>query len=200
MERTNRLRPLIEHGQKLMIDAHGKEKVIREFGDTRYDIHLHKKTPYKSGGKRIEVNIRLSLNSDRPVKITDSSKNKIVLPPALEEEIIEVFEDIELRDRFIKELFEVLENYYHYIVDKDSARDILRRISSYFGLDWSDYIVQFYVKTNKRNPIRNSYKAIIADTETSQLFEIRMDFEGIFLEEVNDHRKYEMYLGGKKKM
>lgn len=198
MDRSNTLRPLIEHGQKLMIDAHGHEKDIHEFGDKRFDIHLHKKTPYRYKGRQLEVNIRLSLNSDRPAKITDKYNNEILLPRELEREIIEVFEDIELRNRFIKEMMEVLANYYHYVVEEDSAREILRRVSSYFGLDWSDYIVQFYVNNSRRDPIFNSYKAIIIDKYRAQIFELKMNFLGFFLEELFGSKKNEIYVRGER--
>ena len=176
-----KLRPLIKD-QKLFIDAHGHEREDIHFEDEQYDIHLHKKTNYRIGGKIQEVNIRIPLNSMRPVTITNARSKYMDVPLRLLREIQEAFSDEELRSQFVREISEIIQNYFHVFWNKELAKKVLARISKFFDLPWDDEYVIFSANLSSSKHY-SSYTAYI--NAGDDMYQLTMDFEGITIQPNN---------------
>ena len=137
-------------GQKIRIDNHQRGAgVVGYYDDSANDIHLDK-TMYDGKRKNGEYQIRVPLNSGRPVTVNRDENEKI--PGRLLEEIQNAFKDIDRRQRFVDEMREVLRGYP--IRDKnnvnvDKVHEAMRRISDAFDLGWDEGSVRFFVHPTK---------------------------------------------------
>lgn len=176
-----KLSPLINN-QDVFIDAHGHEKEGISFSDERYDIHLHKKTKYRIEGKVQEVNIRIPLNSNRSVTVTNAQNKDLDVPRKLLKEVHAVFEeDIDLRTNFVKEMKSILENYYNVFWDKELAKNIFKKIGSFFNLNWDDENTIFAALSKKDFPYM-MYQADFISIETH--VRLIMNWEGISIKNI----------------
>ena len=145
-------------GQSIMIDDHKRAHAHGFFDDEKADIHLDKKA--KSGNYRI----RIPLNTNRPVDVElKSSKKKLQeIPENIAREIREIFANDNVRRDFVEALIKELKNYPYAdeTKEKDKRKDInkafgaLRRLSKYFGLDWSNKTVRGFLKEYKTFGLR----------------------------------------------
>lgn len=137
-------------GQKIKIDNHGRGTgAIDYYDDPANDIHLDK-TVYDGKKKNGEYQIRVPLNSDRPVTVNRDENAKI--PGKLLEEIQDAFEDSGKKQRFVDEMREVLNGYP--IKDKNNAnvdkvQKAMRKISDAFDLGWNDGPTLSYVHATR---------------------------------------------------
>lgn len=133
-------------GQKIRIDNHRRGAGgIDYFDDPANDIHLDK-TLYDGKKKNGEYQIRVPLNSDRPVTVNREENERI--PNRLLDEVQTAFEDRDKRNRFVGEMREILQGYP--IRDKnapevDRVHDAMRRISDAFDLGWDEGLVNSYL-------------------------------------------------------
>ncbi|MBR6972711.1 MAG: hypothetical protein IKH89_08225 [Bacteroidales bacterium] len=143
------MKRLIE-GQSLRIDNHRRGgRGIDYYYDPANDIHLDK-TVYDRKKKRDTYQIRVPLNSERPVSINGKKNNEI--PGRILDEIREAFANNEKRERFIKEMNDVLMNYpilNGEISMEDRVFDALKRVASAFGLNWDERLIEKFIRETK---------------------------------------------------
>lgn len=181
-----KLSPLIKD-QDVFIDAHGHENEDIQFADERYDIHLHKKTNYRVDGKIQEVNIRIPLNSNRPITISNARNKRMEVPRRLQKEINGVFEENkEIRIRFVEEVRKILEEYYHVFWDKEFAKQVLRKISYFFDLNWDEEDVIFTASKGDRTPY-SMYQADFVSREYP--IRLEMDWQGILIKNIRGRKE-----------
>jgi len=136
--------------QSLRIDNHRRGVgSIDYYDDPANDIHLDK-TVYDRRKKRDTYQIRIPLNSKRPVSINGKENNDI--PGRILDEIREAFENSEKRKRFIKETMAVLMNYPVLNGEENienRAFDALKRIASAFGLVWDEELIEKFIRETR---------------------------------------------------
>ena len=141
------LKNLIKN-QTIRIDDHKRGcREIKEW-DTSSDIHLDKTTNFPLNGKIQKVRIKIPINSDQPIKIVakKEQKNIEVIPNNLLKEIKEALEDKEIRDRFILDVMDVLNNFDTALSNEERAKSVLTRISKHFDLNWPTDTIKIYAK------------------------------------------------------
>jgi hypothetical protein len=133
--------------QTIRIDDHywGSQEQ-KKWDDNSRDIHIDKSTNTKVNGKRQKVQIRIPINSDRPIKIGNKNNELNTIPRSLEKEIKEALEDKETREAFVAELLRTLENFATYLDSETRAKDILDRLSKHFNLQWTGQTTATYAK------------------------------------------------------
>lgn len=123
--------------QIVIIDDHKRGcQEVKNWDDPSSDIHIDKTTNFPLNGKIQKVRIRIPINSDRPIKIENENKELDEIPRKLRKEINEALEDNQIRNSFISEVIDVLDNFDTALSNEDRAKAILTRISKHFGLDW----------------------------------------------------------------
>lgn len=137
-------------GQKIRIDNHNRGTgAVGYYDDPANDIHLDK-TMYDGKKKKGEYQIRVPLNSNRPVTVNRDENGRI--PARLLDEIQSAFEDIEKKKRFVEEVSEVLKGYPirdKNNVDVDKVQEAMKRISNVFGLGGDKEPILFFVHPTK---------------------------------------------------
>ena len=137
-------------GQKIGIDDHKRGTgAVSYYDDPANDIHLDK-TVYDGKKKNGEYQIRVPLNSNRPVTVNRDANAEI--PDRLLEEIQDAFADSGKKQRFVDEMREVLNGYP--IKDKnnvnvDRVQEAMRRISDAFDLGWDEGPVLNFVHATR---------------------------------------------------
>lgn len=137
-------------GQKIRIDNHKRGTgVVDYYDDPANDIHLDK-TMYDGKKKNGEYQIRVPLNSNRPVTVNREENKRI--PGRLLDEIQDAFGNPDKKQRFVDGMREVLKGYP--IRDKnnvnvDKVQEAMNRISNAFGLGWNEGPVLNYVHPTK---------------------------------------------------
>ena len=112
-----RLRSLIKN-QVLSIDDHKWGCQEDKNWDIQHcDIHVDKKTNYPIKGKIREVQIKIPINSNRPIEITDKIKgnksNLDDIPRNLKKEIENAFSNDKIRKAFVIDVYDVLINFHY---------------------------------------------------------------------------------------
>lgn len=134
--------------QMIVIDDHKRGSQEVKNWDNQYcDIHIDKTTNFPLGGKIQKVRIRIPINSDRPIKIENGKREGVnEIPSKLRREINRALEDRQIRNRFISEVMDVLNNFDTALSSEDRAKAVLTRISKHFGLDWPTETITNYAK------------------------------------------------------
>jgi len=132
--------------QTIMIDDHhrgaGEEK---NWDDEGKDIHIDKKPQYKINGKIQEVRIRLPINSDRELSIEAKTNGVRKVPEKLKKEIKKAFKDTKIRNRFIRDLRDILENFSSTLDNHEKIEDTMSRFSNHFKLNWTGESITTYI-------------------------------------------------------
>ena len=107
-----RLRSLIKN-QVLSIDDHKWGCQEEKKWDFKHcDIHVDKRTNFPINGKIREVQIKIPINSNRPIEITNKkngNKSKLDdIPNNLKKEIENAFSNDEIRNAFVVDVYDVL--------------------------------------------------------------------------------------------
>ncbi len=163
-------------GQRIRIDNHRwGTGGIDYYDDPANDIHLDK-TIYDGRKKKDSYQIRVPLNSNRPVTVNRNERQQI--PRRLLDEIQGAFNDDAKRERFVNELREVLRHYP--IEDENNVKidrvyDALRRIANGFDLEWDDDVIKKYVRTTQQYGTK--YIALL--TERDYTYYLACETEGI---------------------
>lgn len=141
------LKELIEN-QTIIIDDHKRgSQEVKNWDDPSSDIHIDKTTNFPLEGKIQKVRIRIPINSDRPIKIENEKRQEVnEIPRKLRREINRALEDKQIRNSFISEVMDVLDNFDTALSNEDKARAVLTRISKHFGLDWPTETITNYTK------------------------------------------------------
>lgn len=144
-----RLRSLIKN-QVLSIDDHKWGCQEDKNWDIQHcDIHVDKKTNYPIKGKIREVQIKIPINSNRPIEITDKIKgnksNLDDIPRNLKKEIENAFSNNKIRKAFVIDVYDVLINFSSKISDEDKAKETLMKIAKHFSLGIPTETIPTYV-------------------------------------------------------
>ncbi len=133
--------------QTIIIDDHKRGSgEVKNWDNKTAEIHIDKITEYPIEGKKQKVRIRVPLNSNQEVRIENGRKNQLKeIPGKLKKEIITAFKDKETRENFIKDVIETLKDYATVLSSEVRAREVLKRLSQHFGLEWTNEIIATYV-------------------------------------------------------
>ncbi len=163
--------------QKIIIDDHKRGTgEVKDWDLSSNDIHIDKTTKHKIEGKIQNVQIRVPINSNRPINVENKQGGSI--PKTLQKEIKRAFENKRKREKFINDLSSVLENYHSTLSNIDKLRDALAKISKHFGLEWTqreviiyrDEALKYYSQLHT-NPLGKEYYILI-HTESIELGDI----------------------------
>ncbi|WP_313381447.1 hypothetical protein [Proteiniphilum saccharofermentans] len=134
--------------QTIIIDDHKRgSQEVKNWDDPSSDIHIDKTTNFPLDGKIQKVRIRIPINSDRPIKIENEKRQEVnEIPRKLHREINRALENKQIRNSFISEVMDVLDNFETALSNEDKAKSVLTRISKHFGLDWPTETIANYAK------------------------------------------------------
>lgn len=150
---ADRISPLLPN-QKVFIDAHGHEQNSverdRMYDEPTYDLHIHKKTNpiQKNGKEEFEVEIRIPINNpDREVRVDDNGREGSSIPGRIRREVKNALKDKKVREKFAREVSDIMKTYKSQIGDKEKTEATLRRFSDAFRVnnipvkdEWFTYI------------------------------------------------------------
>lgn len=144
---NGKISDLIEH-QSIYIDAHGHEldpNVKEEiFDDTKYDLHLHKRTKKVRINNKQEyiIDIQIPINNpEREItvkkRISENAQGvKTEVPGRLDREIRNAFRDKNVRDAFAKSVAKEMQGYpsKQFGEEQEKTQTVLKRIAKAFGV------------------------------------------------------------------
>lgn len=140
------LKGLIKN-QTIRIDDHQwGSREQKNWDDRSKDIHIDKSTNTRINGKRQKLQIRIPINSERPIKIENKREKIDLIPKCLEREIKNALNNKETRESFITDLLHILNNFHSSLDNEKKAKDILDRLSSHFELKWTGDKTTSYAK------------------------------------------------------
>lgn len=134
-------------GQEIRIDNHRRGAgSIDYYDDPANDIHLDK-TVYDGRKRNGKYQIRVPLNSNRPVTV-NRDENQF-FPNRILGEIQTAFSNKKKRETFVKEISKVLGQYpvkNEENAQKDRVFDALKKIANGFDLGWDDEQITKYLR------------------------------------------------------
>lgn len=171
--------------QTIVIDDHKRgSREVKNWDNTCNDIHIDKTTNFPIDGKRQKIRIRIPINSNNPIRIKNERKQTVKeIPRKLEREIQDALEDKRKRNKFVKDVLDVLKDFDTALKDKERANDILTRISKHFGLEWPKDTIEEYL-----NDILNSYTLVYEGDKGKRYF-ASLDKEKIELGQYSGYAK-----------
>jgi len=177
------LKPLIKN-QKLRIDDHkwGAGEV-KNWNDASSDIHLDKETNQLIYGKIQKVRIKIPLNSDNDISITNGNKPNTKIPRKLKKEIQNALSDKSKRIAFIEDLVRILQDYKS-ATSIENVTVTVEKIAKHFGLDWSEKEIKITVEN-----VLSSFVKYYKDDEGSDFF-IDINNKRIIIGQVPKYKKY----------
>lgn len=142
------LKPLIK-GQTIRIDDHLQDgRVPHRWNDDR-DIHIDKTT----NNDKHKVRIKIPLNSDREITVTNAREEQINgIPRKIQKEITKALSNKKIREEFVDSVLDVVQGFGADIENREHARQIIDRISKYFGVSKKlidEYIDQKYIQVRE---------------------------------------------------
>lgn len=140
------LKGLIKNQTIRIDDHHWGNREQKNWDDSSKDIHIDKSTNTKVNGKRQKLQIRIPINSERPIKIGNKNGQIESIPKSIEREIKHALEDKETREAFIGDLLNTLKEFPSSLDNEKRAKDILDRLSKHFGLEWTGDKITKYAK------------------------------------------------------
>lgn len=177
----------IIRNQTIIIDDHKRGAgEVKDWDNPSTDVHIDKKTNYPINGKKQEVRIRIPINSDRPIIIENTKRDKLVdVPGQLRREIRNAFEDKTLRENFMSEIIEIIKNFKTILDSEQRVQQILKNLSRHFGLNWTEEKIATY-----SNEILQVYTQNYTDKE-GRAFYITVDREKIKIGENNGYARHQ---------
>ncbi len=137
------LKRLIKN-QTIKIDDHkAGAREIKQWDKSDIDVHIHKSTNFRVNGKKQNIDIKIPINSERPLSVMSMGKD-IDIPKDLKKEILEAFRNPTIRNNFVDDVIKNISEYKTELSSIDRAESVLRRISRHFGLDDSYRVVKKY--------------------------------------------------------
>jgi hypothetical protein len=138
------LKSLIEN-QIIMIDDHYRgANEWKNWDDQTKDIHIDKITYIKIEGKIQKIQIKVPINSSRPIKIINKRGKLNEIPHQISKEIKLAFEDKKRREAFLIDIIKVLKNFPTILENEKRVRKVLENLSKHFDLEWSGQIISIY--------------------------------------------------------
>lgn len=161
-----KLQPLINN-QTIKIDNHnrGDGRELSQEG-----IHIHKRTNTKIDGKRRDIDIEVPLNSTAPKRITSGNKKYKDIPRSLQKEIQEAFEDVNLQEKFVRAILDILAQCKEGL-SEEVALDAIRRLSDFFDLGWNVNEVQDRVEGVRGQQL---YTMFVKNTPNKRCYSLRL--------------------------
>ena len=177
------LKPLIKN-QKLRIDDHkwGAGEV-KDWNDSSSDIHLDKETNYRIYGEIQKVRIKIPLNSENNISITNGSKPNTKIPRELKKEIQSAFSDKNKRRAFVEDLVRILQDYKS-ATTIENVTGTVEKIARHFDLDWSEKEIRITVEN-----ILSSFVKYYKDDEGREFY-IDINNKRIIIGQVPKYEKY----------
>ncbi|MBR2167695.1 MAG: hypothetical protein IJ920_05135 [Paludibacteraceae bacterium] len=191
---ADKLSPLVPHQKVFMVDAHGHELNPEErdvmYDDTSYDLHIHKKTnPIVINDKKIyEANIRIPINNpDREISVDLGDKQTESVPGRIKKEIKEALKDKKVRERFVKELSQIIGTYSSVRDSKERTEEALRRFAQTFGANNITIKDSWFTHIDKdQNNV--SMLSILSENDNRYNFLMYKNF--MLAEEAEDTKKF----------
>jgi len=132
------MKALINH-QSIRIDNHRRGTgQPSNWDDASADIHVDKRTNRRFGGKQVKVIIKLPINSDSEPTFEIRNSPNQSFKRTLTKEINDALRDKEKRNRFTKELVDIIKNYNSVMSEREKAQLAVKRIAR--ALDLEDEI------------------------------------------------------------
>ena len=100
--------------------------IPHDFHDKAQDVHIHK--CFLDQNKKVYADIRIPLNSNRKVDISDD------VPKAIISEIKDILDDLEERKIFLNEVYNRLKQDWNWSASEESKFDIASKIANVFDL------------------------------------------------------------------
>ena len=176
------LKELIKN-QVIIIDDHKRgAREIKDYDNSKNDIHIDKETNFPINGKRQKLKIRIPINSDRPITI-ESKRKELAIPSKLQKEIRKSLEDKQIRNAFVGDILKVLANYDSVLNSEEKAVKVLRILSQHFDLKWDDETI-----LNYKDEILMAYTQFYTDSDKRRFF-IKLDKKSITIGENNGYTK-----------
>lgn len=141
------LKPLIKD-QTIRIDDHLQDGRVPHRWDDDRDIHIDKTT---NSGKD-KVRIKIPLNSDREITVTNAKEKIDGIPRKIRKEITKALSNKKIREEFVRSVLEVVRDFGANIENKEHAKQIVDRISKHFGK--SKMLIDKYIDQKKYIQIR----------------------------------------------
>ena len=132
------LTPLIKN-QTLRIDNHQwGTQLPNDWKDLNQDIHIDKEIKnYKYNGKKVNVRIKIPLNSQKPITCDINGTKFKEIPKDIFNEIQRALSDPAIRQPFTDDLVDILKGYDKVMASKENAEQALERIAGHFKLSWT---------------------------------------------------------------
>jgi hypothetical protein len=178
------LKELISNQTIRIDDHHWGNREEKNWDDLSKDIHIDKSTNTKVNGKRQKLQIRIPINSDRPIKIGNKNDNIDSIPKSLEREIKQALENKNSREEFIGDLLNTLKEFPSSLDNEKRAKSILDRLSKHFDLEWTGEKTTTYAKD-----ILKYYAQIYTDQSGLRYF-LTIDKEKIEIGQNNGYARY----------
>lgn len=171
--------------QTIRIDDHQwGNKEQKNWDDKSKDIHIDKFTNTKVEGKRQQLQIRIPINSDRPIKITNKNEQLEAVPKNLDKEIRKALGNKDVREAFISDILKTLKDFPSLLDNERRASDILNRLSKHFGIEWTGETIATYTKD-----ILQYYAQLYTDQNGLKYF-LTVDRKKIEIGQNNGYARY----------
>jgi hypothetical protein len=173
--------------QTIIIDDHKRGSgEVKNWDDKSVDVHIDKTTNFPIEGVRQHVRIKIPINSDRPIKIENAKKQQLnEIPNQLRREINRAFNNKKVRESFIRDILEHIQNFDTILNNEDRARQVLSNISKHFELNWTNEKIATYL-----NNVLSIYTEKYTDNRGQHFF-ITIDKEKIKIGESKIHKRHQ---------
>lgn len=178
------LKGLIEKQTIRIDDHHWGNQEQKNWDDSSKDIHIDKSTNIKVDGKRQKLQIRIPINTNRPIKIGNKNNQIDSIPRSLEREIKQALEDKDSSEAFIGDLLDTLKSFPTSLDSEKRAKNILDRLSKHFDLEWTGEKTATYAKD-----ILKYYAQMYADQKEISYF-LTIDNQKIEIGQNNGYARY----------
>lgn len=170
-------------------DHHWGTGEVKNWDDKSKDIHIDKKTQYKIDGKMQEVRIRLPINFDRKLSIKAKTHGVKEVPSKLNKEIREAFKNTKIRQSFVIDLREILDNFSSILDNHEKIEDTMSRFSNHFELKWTEEEIITYIDDviEKRESIERIYT-----DKKNNLYYFLINRQKIQIGDINDELRKEL--------
>jgi len=174
--------------QTLKIDNHQRGTGLANDWETNGDIHIDKITKeYRVNGKPTIVQIRIPINSDKPITCEIGGR-KSDIPKKLENEIKNALNDNAKRKPFIDDLVKTIRNYNEVMNSEKNAKEAIERLAKHFDLNWTEQEIATYANKQLIAIIRNY------EDKSGNRFYVSFSQRYIKLGEIDAWSKNEIYL------
>lgn len=179
---------LIEN-QTIIIDDHNRgNQEVKTWDNPARDVHIDKTTNFKLGGVRQKVRIKIPLNSQREVTISDLRNKRVdEIPRKLKREIQEALENRQSRIEFVVDVLRNINNYQSALENREKLNQIFTSLSSHFELNWTGERIETYT-----GEALELYSEKYRD-QMNKLYFITMDQSKLKIGRLNGYGRYQIH-------